>query len=256
MRILVTNDDGVDSAGIHALAAALVADDHDVLVVAPSDDRSGSGASIGRLYGSGPPPVVRHVWEEMPDLSVHAIDAPPATAVFAACLGAFGDLPDLIASGINPGANTGHLVLHSGTVGATLTGAGYGVPGIAVSMEWSQSHDYHWETAAAIAAAAVEWAAKPDTEPRVLNINVPNRPLGELRGVREAELAPAGEVWVASADVSSGDLKLEIKGRADPAPGTDVAIVHAGYVSVTPLMSIVRGPAAGAADAVSGALRD
>ena len=256
MRILVTNDDGVDSPGIHALAAALVADGHDVLVVAPATDFSGSGASIGRLYGSGPPPVIRHVWDELPDLSVHAIDAPPATAVFAACLGAFGDLPDLIASGINPGANTGHLVLHSGTVGATLTGAGYGIPGVAVSMEWSESKDYHWETAATVAAAAVEWAAKPDGEPRVLNINVPNRPLGELLGVREAELAPAGEVWVASADVSSGDLKIEIKGRADPAPGTDVALVNDGYVSVTPLMSIVRSPLGGTATAITDSLRD
>ena len=57
MRILVTNDDGVDSPGIHALAAALVADGHDVFVVAPTDDRSGAGASIGRLIGGGPPPV-------------------------------------------------------------------------------------------------------------------------------------------------------------------------------------------------------
>jgi 5'-nucleotidase len=254
MRILVTNDDGVDSPGIHALAAALVADGHDVLVVAPTDDRSGAGASIGRLYGTGPPPVERRVWDELPDLSVHAIDAPPATAVFAACLGAFGDLPDLIASGINPGANTGHLVLHSGTVGATLTGAGYGIPGVAVSMEWSESREYHWDTAARVAAASVEWAAKPDGDPRVLNINVPNRELHDLLGVREAELAPAGEVWVASADVSEGDLKIEIKGRADPAPGTDVAVIQEGYVSVTPLMSIVRGPATGAADAITDAL--
>ena len=94
-----------------------------------------------------------------------------------------------------------------------------------------------------MAASAVEWAAKPDGDARVLNVNVPNLPLAEIKGVREAELAPAGEVWVASADVSEGDLKIEIKGRADPAPGTDVALVHDGYVSVTPLMSIVRGPA-------------
>ena len=145
MRILVTNDDGVDSPGIHALAAALVDDGHDVLVVAPTDDRSGAGASIGRLHGGGPPPVERQVWDELPDLSVHAIDAPPATAVFAACLGAFGDLPDLVASGINPGANTGHLVLHSGTVGATLTAAGYGIPGLAVSIDWSQTQEYDWD---------------------------------------------------------------------------------------------------------------
>jgi 5'-nucleotidase len=255
MRILVTNDDGVDAPGLHALAAALVADGHDVLVVAPADDRSGAGASIGRMIGVGPPPVQRIVWDDLPDLSVHSIDAPPAMAVFATCLGAFGDLPDLVASGINPGANTGHLVLHSGTVGATLTGAGYGIPGLAVSMEWSVEQEYHWDVAARVAAAAVEWVAKPEGEPRVLNVNVPNRPFDELRGVRDAELAPAGEVWVASADVSQGDLKIEITGRADPAPGTDVALVNDGYVSVTPLVSIVRGPARGAAAAIDEALR-
>ena len=73
-------------------------------------------------------------------------------------------------------------------------------------------------------------------------------------GEPQLQLAPAGEVWVASADVSEGDLKIEISGRADPAPGTDVALVHDGYVTVTPLMSIVRGPARGAADAMLDAL--
>jgi 5'-nucleotidase len=256
MRILVTNDDGVDSPGIHALAAAMVADGHDVFVVAPTDDRSGAGASIGRMVGAGPPPVERRVWDELPDLPVHAIDAPPAMAVFATCLGAFGDLPDLIASGINPGANTGHLVLHSGTVGATLTGAGYGIPGVAVSIDWSVEREYHWDVAARMAASAVEWVAKPDGDARVLNVNVPNLPFAEIKGVREAELAPAGEVWVASADVSQGDLKIEITGRADSAPGTDVAFVQDGYVSVTPLMSIVRSPARGAADAITDVITD
>jgi 5'-nucleotidase len=181
---------------------------------------------------------------------VYSIDAPPAMAVFATALGAFGELPDVIASGINPGNNTGHLVLHSGTVGATLTGAGYGIPGVAVSIDWSVEGDYHWDVPARLAAAAVEWVAKPDGDPRVLNLNAPNLPLGEIKGVREAELAPAGEVWVASADVSQGDLRIEINGRADPAPATDVALVRDGFVTVTPLMSIVRGRATGAADAI------
>ena len=254
MNILVTNDDGVDAPGIRVLAAALAAAGHDVLVVAPADDRSGSGAAIGKLYRDRPHPVVPHTWDDHPDIRVFSIDAPPGTAVLAACLGAFGAVPDLVAAGINPGANTGHLVIHSGTVGAALTAAGLDVPALAVSMRWSTTNEYHWETAAAFAVAAVEWAAKPDTVPRVVNINVPNAPIGEVLGVQETELAPHGEVWVASADASSGDLKLDVKGRADAAPGTDVAAVASGYVSVTPLRSVVRAEATGAAEAVSAAL--
>jgi 5'-nucleotidase len=254
VNVLVTNDDGVDAPGIRVLAGALAAAGHEVLVVAPADDRSGSGAAIGKLYRDRPHPVVPHTWDDYPDIRVLAIDSPPGTAVLAACLGAFGEIPDLVAAGINPGANTGHLVIHSGTVGAALTAAGFDVPAIAVSMRWSTENDYHWETAAAFAVAAVDWVAKPDAAPRVVNINVPNVPISEIVGVQETELAPHGEVWVASADASSGDLKLDVKGRADAAPGTDVAAVASGYVSVTPLRSVVRAEATGAAEAVSAAL--
>ena len=161
--------------------------------------------------------------------------------MLAACLGAFGEKPELVASGINPGQNTGHLVLHSGTVGAALTAAGLDVPGLAVSLQFSLEGEYLWETAGNFAAAAVDWVAKPDDgTPRVLNINVPNVPVDEVKGVREAELAAHGEVWIASADVSGGDLKLEFKGRGEAAPGTDVAVVRDGYVAVTPLVSVAR----------------
>jgi 5'-nucleotidase len=251
MRILVTNDDGVGSPGIRALATALVADGHDVFVVAPTDDRSGSGAAVGKLYGIGAQPVTTEEWPELPGVPVHAIDAPPGTAALVTCLGAFGELPDLVASGINPGANTGHLVLHSGTVGATLTAASYGIPGLAVSLEWSIEGDYQWDAAATYAAAAVEWVAKPDSITRVLNVNVPNRRPEAILGVREAELASHGEVWVASAEIAGGDLKLEVTGAGEPLPGSDVDLVHSGYVSVTPLMSIVRAPLTGAAEAIA-----
>ncbi len=251
---MVTNDDGVDAPGIRALARALAADGHDLIVVAPAHDCSGAGAAIGKLYDGGPPVVETRTWEELPGVPVHAIAANPGTAVLAACLGAFGPLPDLVASGVNPGANTGHLVLHSGTVGATLTASSYGVPGVAVSTEWSTEGEYHYDAAARFAAAAVEWAVKPDGGPRILNVNVPNRPFEEILGVRETELAPHGEVWVASADVSKGGLRVEIKGPPAPGPGTDVAVVREGYVSVTPLMGIVRAPLDGAAQAITEAL--
>ncbi len=134
-------------------------------------------------------------------------------------------------------------------------GAGLDIPGLAVSLPWSTETEYHWETAARFAAAAVEWVAKADGGvPRVLNLNVPNLPVHEVKGVREAELAPHGEVWIASADSSGGDLKLEFQGRADAAPGTDVSLIREGYVAVTPLMSVVRAPLRGAAEAVASAM--
>ena len=251
MRILVTNDDGVDAPGIRALAGALIDDGHDVFVVAPSSDRSGSGAALWQFWGTQPPPVVEVTWDAHPGLEVHSIDAPPGTGVLAAALGGFGERPDLVVSGINPGANTGHLVIHSGTVGAALTGVGFDVPGVAVSLTWSESGEYHWETAGAIAVAAVDWAVKPDDGPRLLNINIPNRALADLEGVMETDLAPHGEVWVASANVSEGDLRLDVERIGDARPGTDVAALLAGYVSVTPLVSVARAPIAGAADAVA-----
>jgi 5'-nucleotidase len=254
VRILVTNDDGIDAPGIHALATALHRAGHDIVVAAPSDDRSGSGAAIGKLWMDRPYPVVPHAWDELPDASVFSIDAPPATAVLAACLGAFGDVPDLVAAGVNPGANTGHLVIHSGTVGAALAAAGFGVPALAVSVRWNTENEYHWDTAATFAVAAVDWVVNPVGGPRVLNINAPNVALAEVKGVQETELAPHGEVWVASADASSGNLELEVKGREDARAGTDVAAVAAGYVSVTPLRSVVRADLTGAADAASAAL--
>ena len=119
---------------------------------------------------------------------------------------------------------------------------------------WAGDDPYHWDAAAQIAVAAVDWAVKPEGGPRLLNINVPNLPLAEIAGVQETELAPHGEVWVASADTSQGDLRLDFKPRGDAAPGTDVGALQAGYVSVTPLMSVVRAPLEGAAEAVSHAL--
>jgi len=75
-----------------------------------------------------------------------------------------------------------------------------------------------------------------------------------VKGVREASLAAHGEVWIASAEVSGGDLKLEFQGRADATPGTDVALIRDGYVAVTPLVGIARAQPRGtpsAADAIA-----
>jgi 5'-nucleotidase len=121
-------------------------------------------------------------------------------------------------------------------------------------MKWSET-PYHWETAARLAVAAAPWAATPDDPPRVLNLNVPNVPLDELRGVREAQLARYGEVWVASADVQGGDLRMEFQGVSKaPDPDTDAALVLDGYATVTDLAGIAASPRHGAAASVLAAL--
>ena len=126
MRLLVTNDDGVEAQGIHVLAAALRDAGNDVLVVAPNSDRSGTGAAIGLIHAD------QHLDAEaveMPGcagIPAYALDGPPGLCVSAARLGAFGTPPEIVVSGINSGCNTGHAILHSGTVGAALTAQSFG----------------------------------------------------------------------------------------------------------------------------------
>ena len=132
LRILVTNDDGVDSIGLHKLAAAM-REFGDVSVIAPDGEYSGAGASIGPIWEAEMRPDVHettipgfeHAW---------AVSGPPALCVLYARFGLFGPLPDLVVSGINPGANIGRSVYHSGTIGAALTARNGAIPGIAVSM--------------------------------------------------------------------------------------------------------------------------
>lgn len=129
MRILLTNDDGIESEGLRVLACAMRAHG-DVVVVAPDSDYSGSGAAIGPIHLMDPKVQTGHV--DGVDES-WAVSGPPALCVLLANLGAFGPV-DWVVSGINPGANVGRTVYHSGTIGAVLTGRNGGIPGLAVSQ--------------------------------------------------------------------------------------------------------------------------
>jgi 5'-nucleotidase len=249
--VLVTNDDGVEAPGLAALAAAISEAGHDTIVVAPSDERSGSGAAIGRLHRAGPIAWAEAKWEDVPGLPVHSVDVPPAAAVYAGCLGAFGPPPDVVASGVNPGLNYGHLVLHSGTVGAALTAAAIGIPAVAVSIQWAD--EVHYATGAAIAAAALDQVATLVEPARVLNLNVPNCPLGDVLGVRDAELASFAESWRA---VTQGkEVLLEYVGHStDPTEGTDLALVREGYVAATVLCGVSSDRAPALAEALESSL--
>jgi 5'-nucleotidase len=233
MRILVTNDDGVHAIGILALTQALAADGHDVVVAAPMIDMSGSGAALGPGHASGVA-VERFRLPDLDDIPVFGVDGPPGLAVMAAHLGAFGPPPDLVASGINLGGNTGRSVLFSGTVGAALAAANFGIRGVAVSQ--SLGDPWHLETAGAFAAAAVRWveASAPNT---VLNVNVPNLPIEEVVGVRSGRLASFGVVRTVLEGEVEGRLQLVLRDTdVTLDPDTDTMLVRTGYVSVNSLV--------------------
>ena len=195
MRILVTNDDGIDSVGLHVLARRLgrIAD---VVVVAPDKEYSGFGAALGTLHLLRP--EVHRVRLDGID-ETWAVTGPPALCVYFARMGAFGEF-DIVVSGINPGVNTGRAIYHSGTVGAVLTARNGGYSGIAVSQNvdgfgiegqaWdAMLENMRWDSAAEVAAVAAEGllADRPDV-PAVINLNVPNLPVGEIAGWRHAEV--------------------------------------------------------------------
>jgi 5'/3'-nucleotidase len=140
MKVLVTNDDGVGSPGLHALARALVDDGHDVIVVAPDREMSGSAAAIGQVHVEAGIDAERVDLPRLEGVPAYAVAGPPGLCVLTARLGGFGDPPELVVSGINPGCNTGRAVLHSGTVGAALTAANFGCRGLAVSIDVSTLH--------------------------------------------------------------------------------------------------------------------
>ncbi|MDE3205209.1 MAG: 5'/3'-nucleotidase SurE [Acidobacteriota bacterium] len=190
MRILVTNDDGIDSEGIHVLARAVAAHG-EVTVIAPDREFSGAAASLGVLNEMRPEvrrcdvAGVHEAW---------TVSGPPALCVLFAGLGVFGPPFDLVVAGINPGINVGRSVYHSGTVGAALTARTRGIPAVAVSQAvegygiegqgWDDMlKGMHWESAAAAASAVTGALAGSGVPvPVLVNLNVPNLPLDEMAG--------------------------------------------------------------------------
>lgn len=253
-RILVTNDDGIDCVGMHVLARAM-RDHGDVVVAAPDREHSGASAALGALHVMHP--EVRRVSIEGVDES-WSVTGPPGLCVMFARLGVFGPRFDLVVAGINPGANVGRSIYHSGTVGAAVTARNGGMSGVAVSQAvtgfgvegqgWDEMiADQRWDTAAAVATAVVGalLAALPE-DPVVVNVNVPNLALEEIRGWRygtigllppraiaEARLVPlAGHDGSYSVKMAWGD---EIPLPAD----TDGGAVERDEVSISYLSRMI-----------------
>jgi 5'-nucleotidase len=250
-RILVTNDDGIGSRGLHRLARAATALG-DVVVVAPDAEYSGASAALGPLHLIQP-----DVHEARIDgiEEAWAVSGPPALCVYYARLGAFGgEAFDLVLAGINPGANVGRSVQHSGTVGAALTAVTGGLPAVAVSQSvpgpavegqavGEVLDSQHWETAATVGVTVGR--ALLGGGAVAVNVNVPNRPLAEVEGWAATDLAPApsrsiGEVTLIPKEGFPGTYAVKTSwGRSQGLPPeSDGGTVRRGLVSVSVLFPI------------------
>lgn len=247
MRILVTNDDGIDSEGLHVLARRL-GGLGDIVVVAPDTEYSGASGAIGALQ-SIQPEVHRFEIDGVPE--AWAVSGPPALCVTFARLGAFGPSFDLVVAGINPGANVGRSVYHSGTVGAAVTARNGGTSAVAVSQAvkdfgvegqgWDDMLEGQcWSSAATVAEAAVRALLDdPPAHPVVANVNVPNLPLRDIRGWRYTTLAtfPTRAMAAAKLDPKSGHpgsfrVRMTWGEAVSLPPGTDGGAIERGHVSL------------------------
>jgi 5'-nucleotidase len=238
-RILVTNDDGVRSTGIHALADALRALG-DVIVVAPVREASAVGHALTLHH----PLRLEHVRD-----AVYALDGTPTDCVNIAVAAVLHGLPDLVMSGINKGLNVGDDVTYSGTVSGALEGALLGVPSIAVSLQQDRERPTDWDFAAAasvardVAGRVIAAGLPPRT---LLNLNVPR---GVPKGVRlTVQGARNHATTVTERHDPRGRAYYWIGEGQDewlPNGRSDYEAIRAGYVSITALHADLTAHQAG-----------
>lgn len=228
MRILLSNDDGYFAPGLNILAEHLM-DLAEITVVAPERNRSGASNSLTLDR----PLIVRQT-----SSGLYYVNGTPTDCVHLAVTGLLKELPDMVISGINDGANMGDDTLYSGTVAAAMEGYLLGIPSFAISM--ARHNAQYFETAARVVVDLVERYRRTGfPPPLLLNINVPDIPYEELHGLAVTRLGkrhkaepviktntPRGETvyWVGAAGLAQ-----------DAGAGTDFFAVAAEQVSITPL---------------------
>lgn len=228
MHILLSNDDGYSAPGLLALAQAL-GRHAEITVVAPERNRSGASNSLT---------LDRPLHATKTAEGFIKVDGTPTDCVHLAITGLLEREPDMVFAGINNGANLGDDVIYSGTVAAATEGRFLGLPAVAISL--NGVNPTHYETAAAVAVQLFENIRRyPLPSDTILNVNVPDLPLSEIKGLQATRL---GHRHKAEPVVRSHDPRgREIfwVGAAGPeqdaGPGTDFHAIRTGYVSVTPL---------------------
>ena len=228
MRILLSNDDGYFALGIDHLAQAL-AEIADITVVAPERDRSGASNSLT---------LDRPLSLRRAANGFHYVNGTPTDCVHLAVTGMLDELPDLVVSGINLGANMGDDTIYSGTVAAATEGFLLGIPAVAVSL--CSKAGVHFETAARVAREIVETIVRERPRaPLLLNVNVPDVPYAELRGRAVTRLGKRHKAEPVVRTTTPRHETVYWVGAAgaaqDAGEGTDFHAVGQGLVSITPL---------------------
>lgn len=178
MNILVANDDGIEAEGIYELAKSL-STKHNVTVVAPDSQRSAVSQSMAIFN----PILARKVEFKDLDIDAYSISGMPSDCVKLGVYSLMKEKPDIVFSGINCGANFGTDTLYSGTVGAATEGALIGIKSVAIST--NSMCPKHYKTAAEYALVLADWLEKNDLpDGNILNVNVPDLPIDEIKGVR------------------------------------------------------------------------
>ncbi|MGB7317257.1 MAG: 5'/3'-nucleotidase SurE [Planktotalea sp.] len=243
MRILITNDDGINAPGLsvlEAIATELAGAEGEVWTVAPAFEQSGVGHCISYTH----PMMVSQMGERR-----YATEGSPADCVLVGLHDVMKDaLPDLILSGVNRGNNSAENTLYSGTIGAAIEGALQGVTSIALSQYFgpaNASAENPFEAAAAHGADVIRriLAQTPEAggDYRLLfNVNFPPVPAADVKGVKVARQGRRPDVYfgVEPHMSPSGKRFLWIKGgdqRVRPSEGSDAAVNLDGYISVTPM---------------------
>src|SRR5688572_20971365 len=235
MRILLTNDDGIDSPGLHALRQIAAELSDDVWVVAPETNQSGASHSLS-LHE---PLRMRRI-----DERAFAVRGTPTDSVIMGVRHVLKDkLPDLVLSGVNRGANLAEDVTYSGTIAGAFEGTILGIRSVALSQAFglSGAKGIRWQTALAHAPGLLRKLLAAEWLPScVMNINFPDREPGEVAGtlVTVQGRRDPGLLQIDERHDTWGNpyywLAFERR-RSNAKEGTDLAAVYAGYISVTPL---------------------
>jgi 5'-nucleotidase len=233
MKILVANDDGIDSPGLDALLAGL--DMHDVEFVVPHTERSAMSSALTARN-----PITAKPSNKYPGVRGWTISGTPADCIQVGLDCLLDEVPDCVVSGINAGANLGDDVLYSGTVGAAWEGRILSKVNVAFSLNARQSNN--WPAASEVVRRVMKSALVADLPAgSVLNVNIPDLPLDQIRGARLTQMgrrARFGKVTQTAEQPGDGNIQVMLGAQGELQTGelgTDIHAVTQGYVSLTPL---------------------